>query len=94
MHGLSIETYNKIKDVFNKYPECNIKLFGSRAKGTYKYNSDIDLALINDIAEEITDKIKVDLAKLDIIYKIDFVVVKSCNNDKLIVNIMNEGVDF
>ena len=87
MHGLSIETYNKIKDVFNKYPECNIKLFGSRAKGTYKYNSDIDLALINDIAEEIIDKIKVDLAKLDIIYKIDFVVVKSCNNDKLIVNL-------
>ena len=94
MYGLSIETYNKIKNVFNKYPECNIKLFGSRAKGSYKYNSDIDIALMNEISNDIIDKIRIDLAKLDIIYKIDFVVVKSCNNDKLIQNIINEGVDF
>ena len=94
MHGLSVETYNKIKEVFNKYPECNFKLFGSRAKGTYKYNSDIDIALVNDVSEDVADQIKIDLAKINIIYKIDFVVVKSCNNDKLIENIINEGVDF
>lgn len=94
MHGLSIETYNKIKDVLTKYPGCEFKLFGSRAKGTYKYNSDIDLALMNEIADEIADKIKTDLYALNIIYKIDFVIVKNCSNDKLIQNIINEGVNF
>ena len=94
MHGLSIETYNKIKKVLDKYPNCEFKLFGSRAKGTYKYNSDIDLAVINEISNEIIDKVKIELNDLDIIYKIDFVIVKECNNDKLIENIMKEGVEF
>lgn len=94
MHGLSIETYNKIKEVLNKYPECIFKLFGSRAKGTYKYNSDIDLAVMNDVHKDVISKIKINLEDLNIIYKIDFVVVKDCSNDKLIQNIINEGVDF
>jgi len=47
MHGLSMETYSKIKTVLDRYPKCEFKLFGSRAKGNYKYNSDIDLAVIN-----------------------------------------------
>lgn len=47
MHGLSKDTYNKIKAILNKYPECEFKLFGSRSKGTYKYNSDIDIAMMN-----------------------------------------------
>lgn len=94
MHGLSTVTYNKIKDVLDKYPICKFKLFGSRAKGTYKHNSDIDLAVINEIPNEIVEKIKIELNDLNIIYKIDFVVVKECNNDKLIENIMKEGVEF
>lgn len=94
MHGLSIETYNKIKYVLNKYPECHFKLFGSRAKGTYKYNSDIDLAVINNVSEDIISRIKIELQDLNIIYKIDFVVVVNCSNDELVQNIINEGVDF
>ena len=94
MHGLSTETYNKIKGVLDKYPNCEFKLFGSRAKGTYKYNSDIDLAVINEIPNEMADNIKIELNGLNIIYKIDFVVVKECNNNKLIDNIMKEGVEF
>ena len=94
MHGLSIESYNKIKSVLDKYPNCELRLFGSRAKGTYKYNSDIDLAVINEASTEVTDKIRRELNDLDIIYKIDLVVVRECNNDRLIENIMKEGVEF
>lgn len=94
MHGLSIETYNKIKTILNKYPECNFKLFGSRAKGTYKYNSDIDIAVINDVSDQLVNKIQLDFANLDIIYKIDFVILKNISNNDLIKNILNEGVDF
>ncbi len=94
MHGLSVDTYNKIKDVLNKYPECKFKLFGSRAKGTYKYNSDIDIAVTNEVPDDIIDKVKVDLSMLNVIYKIDLVIVQRCNNEILIQNIINEGVDF
>lgn len=94
MHGLSIETYNKIKETLNQYQGCKFKLFGSRAKGTYKYNSDIDLAIINEVTDEVIDNIRRDLYDLNIIYKVDLVIVKNCTNDKLVQNIINEGVDF
>ena len=94
MHGLSKETYNKIKDVLNEYSQCKVVLFGSRAKGNYKYNSDIDLAIINDVSSDIIDGLRNALSELNIIYKIDFVVVKECSNEKLVTNIMNEGVEF
>lgn len=94
MHGLSIDTYNKLKMVLDKYPECEFKLFGSRAKGTYKYNSDIDIAIINNVENDVIDKVKLEVAMLDIIYKVDIVVVKNCKNDTLIENIKSEGVDF
>lgn len=94
MHGLSKETYNKIKDVLNEYSQCKVVLFGSRAKGNYKYNSDIDLAIINDVSSDIIDSLRNALSELNIIYKIDFVVVKEASNEKLVTNIMNEGVEF
>ena len=45
MHGVSEETYSKIKKIIDKYPEAKFKLFGSRARGDYKKNSDIDIAI-------------------------------------------------
>jgi len=40
--------------IFQKYPEVkNVCLFGSRAKGTHKQGSDIDLAIMN---EGVSDK--------------------------------------
>lgn len=44
-YGLPEEVYNLIKKIINNNPKYNFKLFGSRAKGTYKNNSDIDLAV-------------------------------------------------
>jgi predicted nucleotidyltransferase len=46
-HGLSENTVAQIARVLTRFPEVEkAVLFGSRAKGTYKRGSDIDLALI------------------------------------------------
>ncbi len=45
-HGLSAETLAKVCTVLERFPEVErAVLFGSRAKGTYKPGSDIDLSL-------------------------------------------------
>ena len=46
-HGLSLETVSRISGVLAQFPEVEkAVLFGSRAKGTYKRGSDIDLSLV------------------------------------------------
>ena len=45
-HGLSTATLEKVRAVLERFPEVErAVLFGSRAKGTYKPGSDIDLSL-------------------------------------------------
>lgn len=46
MFGLSNETVHDIHLVFQSYPNIQeVLIFGSRAKGDFKRNSDIDLAI-------------------------------------------------
>lgn len=46
MHGLTRRTLDGIASVLSRFPEVEKAiLFGSRAKGTYKPGSDIDLSL-------------------------------------------------
>lgn len=94
MHGLSEDAYNKIKQVLDKHENVVFKLFGSRARGDYKYNSDIDIAIMNEISDKELFKIKDEFDDLYIIYMYDIVYVPKITNQKLIDNILKEGVDF
>lgn len=48
-HGLSDLDVAQIRAVFAKYAEVeSAVLYGSRAKGTYKPGSDVDIALVGD----------------------------------------------
>ena len=48
-HGLSRQTVEQIQEVLAHFPEVRkAVLFGSRAKGTAKQGSDIDLALYGE----------------------------------------------
>lgn len=48
-HGLSRQTMERIRDVLERFPEVTKAiLFGSRAKGTARPGSDIDLALYGE----------------------------------------------
>ena len=47
--GLDAKTASPIKNVFIKYPEIEkVIIYGSRALGNYKPNSDIDLAVVGN----------------------------------------------
>ena len=47
LFGLSLETRTKIQSVLASYPEIQkVIIYGSRAKGTHRPGSDIDLTLV------------------------------------------------
>ncbi|MCB1114169.1 MAG: nucleotidyltransferase domain-containing protein [Chlamydiia bacterium] len=62
MFGLSQEDLSYILEIFKKYPAIQeVSLFGSRALGTHKKGSDVDLALkgegLDSIVLEISGKL-------------------------------------
>lgn len=93
-HGLSEETYSKIKEVIEKNQKYKIVLFGSRARGNYKKTSDIDLAVLNETTKEEKYRIMNEFDLLDIIYKIDIVFVDLHTKKELIESINRDGVEF
>jgi len=58
-HGLNKEQLNIIKEILRPYAQDieKVGLFGSRATGKYRPNSDIDMVLYGDIDEKTLDHI-------------------------------------
>ena len=58
--GLSDATIEKIRSVFARYPQVEkAVLYGSRAKGTFRNGSDIDLSLFAHIRDaDVIDHIR------------------------------------
>jgi len=58
-HGLDSNQLNIIRSILSPYAEYIdlAGLFGSRATGSYRPNSDIDMVLYGQIDEETTDRI-------------------------------------
>ena len=73
--GLSEEIYNKIEKIVKENKKYKFKIFGSRAKNTYKNTSDIDIAIFENVSKEDEYKIKNQFDLLNIIYKIDLVFI-------------------
>lgn len=65
-------------------------LFGSRARGDYKYSSDIDIAIITE--GEIEPGFMLDLDEAAGIYKIDMVDFNKLTSQALKEIILQEGV--
>lgn len=93
-YGLSEEIYIMIKNIINKYKKYNFKIFGSRARGDYKYNSDIDIAVEGIINKDDEFKILNEFDLLQIPYTVDVVFVNNINKKELINSINKEGVEF
>lgn len=89
--GLSNEIIKSIKDIVRKY-NYEFKIFGSRARGNYKYNSDIDIAIFENVCEEDEYKIKNDFDLLDIPYMIDLVFINKNTKKELLNSIKEEGI--
>ncbi len=48
-HGLTSRDVHTIREILDNYPDVEtVYLFGSRAMGTYRKGSDIDLVIMNE----------------------------------------------
>lgn len=95
-YGLPPNTYKLIKNYLSKIKEIeNIKIFGSRARGNYKPNSDIDLVLFGENLNEKTIlHISSELDELPTPYKFDVLDYKTIDNENLKNIIDNFGLEF
>lgn len=93
-YGLSDETYKKIKLIVDKYSNYQFKIFGSRARGDFKNNSDIDIAIEGNISESDKFHIQNDFDLLDIPYTFDIVFIQDIVKEEFLKSIKREGVKF
>ena len=92
--GLNEEIFNKIEEIVKENRKYKFKIFGSRAKNTYKNTSDIDIAVFKNVSKEDEYKIRNQFDLLDIIYKIDLVFVDKNLKKEFLEEIMKEGTDI
>lgn len=92
MFGIEDTVYNNLIKYFNDNKFIDrVVLFGSRSKGNFKYNSDIDLAILCEkkyrgtIVDKINDIIGV--------YSTDIVFLDSLN-DEIKIQIERDGIDI
>ena len=91
MFGLRDEILNKIKNISQKY-DYKFYIFGSRARGDYKNNSDIDIAISGVVSEKDETEIRNEFDLIDMEYLLDIVFINQLTNKELIENIEKEGV--
>ncbi|MGL4989755.1 MAG: nucleotidyltransferase domain-containing protein [Sarcina sp.] len=78
MFGIEETVYNKLMNYFEKNEYIQeVIIFGSRAKGNYKYNSDIDLAILCE--EKYKGMIVEDIDEIIGVYSADIVFLDRMN---------------
>lgn len=94
--GLDIEDIEKIQSVFSKYKSVNkVLIYGSRAMGTYRPSSDIDLSLLGaDIDLSLQLQIESDLDDLMLPYKFDISLFDKISNQEFLDHIKRVGLEF
>lgn len=95
-HGLSDATVANITSVFRRYPAVEkAVLYGSRAKGTHRAGSDIDLTLRGtDLTADLRSEIALALDDLLLPYTIDLSIFDTLHHAELQEHIERAGVVF
>ena len=92
--GINEKILKIIKDIIGKYNVEKRVIFGSRARGNYRYNSDIDIAIFGAINRNDFNRLLDELMESDCIYKIDLVHFERISNEGLKKDILEEGIEF
>ncbi|MDD3879582.1 MAG: nucleotidyltransferase domain-containing protein [Syntrophomonas sp.] len=94
--GLKEDRLNKIRSALARYPQVNrAVIFGSRATGYFRHNSDIDLAVyIADSEDKMPGKLLLEIDDAAGIYKIDVIDMLRLNNEPLRQRIEEQGVEI
>lgn len=93
-YGLSNEVYSKIKEIVKKYNNYEFIIFGSRARGDYKINSDIDIAVKNCLEDKEKFNIRNEFDLLDIHYMIDLIFIEDITKEELLNSIERDGKKY
>lgn len=93
--GLSETTIKTLKEYFSQIPEIKaVKIYGSRAMGTYRKGSDIDFALYGNIDKNLITKISFEIDELNTPYMFDITDYATIQNAELKKHIDKNGKDF
>ena len=94
MFGLENELVKIIRDIVKKYPNNKFVIFGSRARGDFKYNSDIDIVILGSYDEKTEFNIRNDFDLIVTYYTFDIVFYENINEEKFKESIDKEGVEL
>lgn len=93
--GLSSRSIAAIQAVFQRYPAVETAvLYGSRAKGTYRPGSDIDLTLTGPLTYAQLLEIELELDDLLLPYKIDLSLFHLLDQPDLLAHLARVGQVF
>jgi len=93
--GLTQNTISTLNDYFKNVPEIEkVKIYGSRALGTYRKGSDIDFALYGKLNSNLITKISCEIDELPTPYMFDITDYNTIRNEKLKSHIDNFGKVF
>ena len=91
--GLPQDVYKDIVNILKCFPEIEqAKVFGSRAKGTQKRYSDVDIAIFAKPSNHLSASVKDALESLDVIYNFDVLHFEMTSNADLKDHINRVGV--
>ena len=95
-YGLEQDTLSQINSVFKKYKALTkVILYGSRAKGNFRANSDIDLVCVGeDLTLNLLNQIAWDLDDLLLPYTFDISIYSHIKQNDLLAHIERVGVVF
>ena len=93
--GLLPDEIQQLKGIFAEYSQIEqVVLYGSRAKGNFRDNSDIDLTIKGDVTIKTLFEIENKLDDLLLPYKIDLSIFSSIDNLDLVEHINRVGKVF
>ncbi|MEL7639682.1 MAG: nucleotidyltransferase domain-containing protein [Solidesulfovibrio sp.] len=94
--GLNEKTIEKIRSVLSRHPAIDkVVLYGSRAKGTHKLGSDIDLTMYSDdLSQKEMNQILDEIDSLDLPYIVDLSLFRELTHASLLDHIQRVGIVF
>ena len=85
------ELYGRLAELARRYGARRLVLYGSRARGDHRYNSDVDLAVYG-MPEKNEGAFVMDCDELPTLLKLDIVQIREGMNPAFLANIEKDGV--
>lgn len=76
--GLTLDQLKLIQEFFPK--DCQMALFGSRVKGNFRENSDLDICVLSNISRNEVSKINEKFEESHLPFTVDIVLYKDCDD--------------